>query len=271
MYSIGVTAREMSQETLRILEDGAYRAPSGAMVSIRAATEQAVAGSVLYRPAEVDDLVTPSPGRPRLETTDETTHAAARRLVVAERAAGVALLNYASARKPGGGFVDGARAQEEDVCRASALYPCLLGQHEHYEVNRRQRSFLYTDHVIFSPQVPFFRDAAGALLEAPFLASVITAAAPNAGEHLRREPHAYAELDAALRRRAGMVLGVARRHAARTVVLGAWGCGVFRNDAHRVADAFAHWIELLGGAFDRAVFAVPRGPNHAAFAARFAA
>ncbi|MEO0601399.1 MAG: TIGR02452 family protein, partial [Myxococcota bacterium] len=81
------------------------------------------------------------------------------------------LLNFASARNPGGGFINGARAQEEDIARASGLYPCLLQAPVYYDANRETRSLLYTDHLTYSPRVPFVRERNRRLLETPFLAS----------------------------------------------------------------------------------------------------
>ncbi|MEM8808732.1 MAG: TIGR02452 family protein, partial [Cyanobacteria bacterium P01_G01_bin.38] len=46
---------------------------------------------------------------------------------------------------------------------------------------------MYTDHVIYSPKVPWFRTQSRNLLEDVFFASVITAPAPNAGQILRRD------------------------------------------------------------------------------------
>ena len=87
---------------------------------------------------------------------------------------------------------------------------------------------------------------------------MITAPAPNAGVVLSRESDALPRIEAALRRRAGLVLAVAADNGHRTVLLGAWGCGVFRNDPALVADAFGKWLESdkFAGAFDRAVFAI---------------
>src|SRR5262249_60941792 len=104
---------------------------------------------------------------------------AARRLYEDEGEQNAVALNFASARNPGGGFLGGAKAQEEDLARRSALYACLLTQRPYYDANRAERSLLYTDHIIYSPSVPFFRDRALDLVESPFCASIITAPAPN--------------------------------------------------------------------------------------------
>ena len=48
---------------------------------------------------------------------------------------------------------------------------------------------------------------------------------------------------------------VAAAHGHRTLVLGAWGCGVFRNDPHTVASAFAGALREVGQ-FDRVIFAI---------------
>lgn len=265
----------MAEETVRILERGEYVAPSGRTVQMDEQVARAVQGTVLYRPGEPSAPQGPGSGRapPRIEVTDEKTGQAARRLVEEEGVAEVLALNFASAKNPGGGFLGGARAQEEDLARCSALYPCLLAQPDYYTVNRAEPSLLYTDHLIYSPQVPFFRDERGDLLERPFLVSLLTAPAPNAGEALRRDPGEGPRIQETLRRRALSVLRVAAHQGQKTLVLGAWGCGVFRNDPHAVAEAFAQALEALAGHFERVVFAVyePRGqgPNLRAFRERW--
>jgi uncharacterized protein (TIGR02452 family) len=86
---------------------------------------------------------------------------------------------------------------------------------------------------------------------------VITAPAPNAGQQLMRDPDAGAAIEEALRRRAGYVLALAAHMGHRALVLGAWGCGVFRNDPAQVAGAFGTHLEgALAGAFERVVFAI---------------
>jgi uncharacterized protein (TIGR02452 family) len=194
----------------------------------------------------------------RIEVTAETTAEAARRLVEREGEARVVALNFASAKHPGGGFLGGAKAQEEDLARCSALHACLVTQRAYYDENRACGSMLYTDYIIHSPDVPFFRDESLALLATPFLVSIITAPAPNAGEELKRNPGARRQIRAALERRADFVLRVAAAEQHETLVLGAWGCGVFRNDPTEVADVFARCLESarFRGAFRRVVFAV---------------
>lgn len=119
-------------------------------------------------------------GAPLVEVTGETTQVAARRLVQDEGCADLSLLNYASARNPGGGFINGAKAQEEDVARCSGLYPCVVTQLDaYYAINRAQRSLLYTHHLIYSPGVPFFRTRSRDLLAKAFEAAVITAPPPT--------------------------------------------------------------------------------------------
>jgi len=205
---------------------------------------------------------------PRIEVSAETTAAAARRLFTEGTA--VAALNFASAKNPGGGFLGGAKAQEEDLARCSALYPCLLTQRAYYDENRACESMLYTDHIIYAPSVPFFRDDRLDLVEEPYLCSMITAPAPNAGEALRRDPGARPAISRALARRAAKVLAVAAAEQERCLVLGAWGCGVFRNDPAEVAAVFAAALAgpRFAGAFDRIVFAIhDRTPTRATLTA----
>lgn len=265
-----MSLKRVASENLAFCEEGSYVAPSGRTVDLRVAVERAVSGTVLYAPGELDLFAPVASGvEARVEVTGESTGEAGRRLVVEEGVADVVALNFASARNPGGGFITGAKSQEEDLARASALYPCLVTQWGYYEANREERSFAYTDHVIYSPRVPFFRTERWALVEEPWLMSVVTAPAPNAGE-ARRHGEGERVVREALRRRAGLVLKVMASQGHRTAVLGAWGCGVFRNDPAEVADAFAVWLRgEMAGVFERVVFAVYErgggGPNREAF------
>lgn len=254
-----MSLKGIAAQTLEIIERGYYLNTLGERVELAHEIERAVEGTVLYRPAELKRLLgAPSPGagRARIEVCNETTQVAAERL--ARERDDVVMLNFASAKNAGGGFINGAKAQEEDLARSSALYACLVEQREYYDSNRREPSMLYTDHLIYSPSVPFFRVRNRELIDTPFFASVITAPAPNAGEHLRRHPNGHADVETSLRRRAGYVLAVAKAQGHRCLVLGAWGCGVFRNDPALVAKTFATWLddEQFANSFDHVELAV---------------
>lgn len=263
---------ERAHENLSIFEAGFYLAPDGTRVELRAALEEAKRGTRLYAPTELPAGIGGPSRAPRIEVTGEKTTAAARRLVEREGLRAVAALNFASGVNPGGGFLLGARAQEEDLCRDSGLYPCLLTQPEFYEANRREGPALCTDALIYSPNVPFFRGDDGALLTKPFPVSILTSPAPNAHHAQEWAPSALPHIPETLRRRMRQVLAVAVEQGHRNLVLGAWGCGAFRNDPVLVASLFAEALTAVGP-FDRVVFAVyePRGegPNLDAFRKQF--
>ncbi|MEU2052404.1 TIGR02452 family protein [Streptomyces bungoensis] len=237
--------RGIAARTEEIVAAGAYRAPDGRTVSLGAALAAARAGTRMYGPEPV-----PVPEARETETvvevTGESSLEAARRLAGAP----VAVLNFASARNPGGGYLNGAQAQEEALCRASALYTCLLEARGFYDHHRAHRDPFYSDRVIHSPAVPVFGDDRGGLLPEPYLAGFLTAAAPNAGVVRRTAPERAGELPAALARRAERVLETAAAQGYRRLVLGAWGCGVFQNDPAQVAGAFRGLLGP-GGRFAR--------------------
>ena len=165
----------------------------------------------------------------RAQITNETTLGASRRLV--ERGTRPLALNFANGVSPGGGFLSGARAQEEVLCRSSALYPTLVGD-PMYEEHRQRPTPDSTEWAIYSPDVPVFRTDDGTALPKPWLLSFITCVAPyvpaigqpQAGDLLRRRIH--------------RVLEIARAYGHSSLVLGARGCGAFENDPHRTAVDF---------------------------------
>ncbi|MEM7010203.1 MAG: TIGR02452 family protein [Verrucomicrobiota bacterium] len=250
--------RVIAQKTVEICESG-YYLMDGEPVSIAESLAAAKSGTKLYRPEDFNNLAdTPMGGEfPKIEVVNQTTFTGARQLLD-EGADRVCSLNFASAKNPGGGFLNGSQAQEESLARASGLYPCLEEALEYYEKNRISGTCLYTHHIIYSPQVPVFRDDEDELLEEPWLSSIITAPAPNAGAIRKNEPKRKSEILPVLAERTARVLEIARLNGERNLLLGAWGCGVFRNDPAQVADTFYELLQAkhLANAFDRIRFAV---------------
>ena len=239
--------RAIARETVEIAERGWYHDPQGTEVHVDVGP--AVSSTRLYLPADDVPAAVPGPGG-RIEVTSESTLAAARRL-----GGDVAALVFASARKPGGGFLNGREAQEESIARASALYPCLRAADDFYDHHRAHDDLTYSDRVIYSPCVPVFRDDDGNLLPEPYEVSFLTAAAPNLTAILQNQPGRADGVPLALLRRTIRVLHVAASHGHRRLVLGAWGCGVFGNDPATVARIFA--LALRDNRFfEHVVFAV---------------
>jgi uncharacterized protein (TIGR02452 family) len=258
----------IAAETVQILSQGAYIGPSGKTVALNPGLQDSVNGTRLFDPGQLAKLAAATPtsrGRPRVSVVNGTTLSAARRLHESHGAERVALLNFASARNPGGGFLWGSQAQEESLARASGLYASLSRMTEYYEANRHHRSAFYTDHVIHTPRVPVFRDDHDRLLDDPWFVSMITAPAVNAGAVRKNEPENRSQIRDVMGRRIGYVLALAAHLGRDALVLGAWGCGVYANDPSEVAGLFAE--HLLGEgryaeAFSEVVFAVLDRKGH---------
>jgi uncharacterized protein (TIGR02452 family) len=260
--------KSLAGENENIIAAGSYVNRRGTRVELGAAVAAACQGTRSYRPEQTRQIFEEQAAKAAdassrhetvFEVTGETSTVAGQRLALAEGTADVAILNFASARNPGGGYLGGARAQEEDLCRSSALYTTLLEARDYYDAHRTNRDTRYSHRVIFSPGVPVYRDNATRLLDAPYQVSYLTSPAPNAGALAKLEPAAVGEVGALLAERAGRVLAVAARHGVRTLVLGAWGCGVFRNEPTVVARTFRKLLAdggVFEGGFARVVFAV---------------
>jgi uncharacterized protein (TIGR02452 family) len=188
------------------------------------------------------------------EVTHETSLSAILRLQDEEN---VMCLNFASAKNPGGGFLNGALAQEESLAIASSLYASQMDNFEFYETHRNMKSCVYTDSMIYSPNVPFFRNDKGELLENSVLCSVITAAAVNYGVVKRREASKAKRIATIMRLRIEKMLALALLHKNDTLILGAWGCGVFQNDPVLIAQLFKEALETtFKHQFKKVVFAI---------------
>jgi uncharacterized protein (TIGR02452 family) len=246
----------VAQETLRILRDGRYSV-CGKTIDLAGDIADSNERSVLIssnEAAQICEDFSPQSGSPLIELRDESTLAELIRLH-GQGVESPGVLNFASAKNPGGGFIDGAWAQEESLAAASSLYDCQVKHPAYYETNRACKSMIYTDCAIWSPDAPFFRNDSGSLLLQPVKASVLTLPAVNYGQAiLKGEDPEIAK--AAMKRRMKIALAIFAAKGCDVIVLGAYGCGVFRNDP---ADVALWWEELLlkyAGNFSRIIFAV---------------
>lgn len=244
-------AAELGRQTVSIVDQGWYETPACRRVEISALVRAARNGTVAYPPdAQLADVAA---GRfeTQIDVRNETTLDAARLLL--ENHDDVVILNFASAKHPGGGFLNGARAQEEYLARSSALYACIRDQ-PMYRYHAERPDPFYSDYCIYAPRVPIIRDDAGELLEEPYAVSVITAAAVNA----RHVPtNRRSEISPTMRRRIERVLTIGRIHGYEAIVLGAWGCGAFGNDTPMIAQLFFDALQgTFRGAYRHVKFAI---------------
>lgn len=174
------------------------------------------------------------------------------------------ILNFASAKYPGGGVRHGSIAQEEDICRNTLLYFYL----QTYESSYASGKFVGTDHllddfVIYSFAVPTVKPD----LTLGECNDYITSAAPD----LRLLGNATLDRDGKTQlhrtwiRRVMGVLGAAKKHGAKELVLGPWGCGVFKNDPKFVAWCFEIMLDHYGAGFEYITFLVPDDVNYEQF------
>jgi len=255
-------AAELGQSAMRAAVSGTYVTRDGHEVVWRDLVQAACAGKRSISPeSSLSHDSRAGFVETRIQVTNETTLGAARRL--ADGGMDPLALNFANGVQPGGGFLTGARAQEETLCRSSALCATLVGD-PMYRAHRIRTHSDSTDWVIYSPDVPVFRRDDGTELEEPWLLSFLTCAAPYApalGQPLAGN---------LLQERIHRVLAVARACGHDTLVLGAWGCGAFKNDVARTARDFRHALETeFDGAFSEVVFAITDWSPNRMFLAPF--
>lgn len=180
-------------------------------------------------------------------------------LVLGDRAheGRVCVLDFASYRNPGGKFIEGSSAQEEALCHDSFLYNVLSSERIRNLFYFPHKSTIhwgcYTNDMIYVPEVRFFDT---------IKPDVIVCAAPNKKAAMRYYKVDPAFADKCMRERCDAVLGVAAHKQVDTLILGAFGCGVFGNDPSVVAEAFKTLLaEKYHGCFGVVIFAVPDEKN----------
>ena len=157
------------------------------------------------------------------------------------------VLNFASATNPGGGVVWGSTAQEECLCRCSTLYANLMHHKmwdKFYGPHREENNPLYNDDCIYTPDVVVFKTdtvrPALMPIEDWWHVNVITCAAPNLRNDRDGTPRVTVsdtELKELHIKRMRRILSIAASKGNEVVILGAYGCGAFKNPPEVVAEA----------------------------------
>jgi uncharacterized protein (TIGR02452 family) len=168
------------------------------------------------------------------------------------------VLNFASAKNPGGGFLKGSLAQEEALAVSSDLYNSQLQVRELYDINRNCRTALYTHNMIYSKGITFIRDGKLKFVSSPARANVLTAPAVNAGAYYKNERGNKTTVLAIMEQRIRYILNIFASKGDHTIILGAYGCGVFGNDVVDIANIFRKLLVDAGMEkhFKHIIFAV---------------
>jgi uncharacterized protein (TIGR02452 family) len=259
------------RSTLEVVRDRRYEAGGHTVaLDLNGEYEKLARETVFY--SSTDELVVPAERRNRFETSVTVENADCLR--VAHRIGGEgsmpAVLNMANRHTPGGGVLDGAGAQEENLFRRTALLLSLYPFGEHhaeYELEPGPRGQRYPipceSGGIYSPPTAVFRSSERtgyAFLSRPFFVAFLTVPAISDPELVEREGRLW--LSEAMAegtvRKIRAILRIAARHGHADLVLSAFGCGAFRNPPHHVARLFRETLAEgeFAGVFRRVVFAV---------------
>lgn len=250
--------KNLAETTLRIIQTGNYEV-NGKTITVKEEIGDCVFDTKTYSPEALDLLVQKFTKEEGPEAKVTVMHGSTIEAILNYHDdLKTAVLNFASAKNPGGGFMGGAIAQEESLARSSSLYASQTKDLTLYNYNKKNASFLYSDYMIYSPEVVFWMNDEGEFLEKPVLADVITSPAPNRGAMLQHgRKSEITELEVVFKNRMDKVFALAKSKGVERLVLGAWGCGVFKNDYEDVAAYFAQLIaEKYRYSFKEIVFAI---------------
>ena len=226
----------------------------------------------VFHPADDYPELREAKGEGRITVTNSKTFQAAMEQSKAHPGKRIAVLNFASPTNPGGGVKRGSSAQEESLCRCSTLYPTIDRRwlwDKYYTPNRNAHDPVGSDACIYSSGVVICKTDDSIPVRLPpeefVTVDVLTCAAPNLRERpwnpynpgsgsavsLTKEQQYEIHLS-----RAKHILHIAASHGAEILILGAFGCGAFRNDPEAVAAAYWDALAEYGKYFDEIEFAV---------------
>ncbi|RME86016.1 MAG: TIGR02452 family protein [Planctomycetota bacterium] len=258
---------KLAQETLQILNQGYYINAKGQKINIQKEIKESVEKARFIPPDEYlfsESSIVSSPENAIVEeiyptqiSVEEKSSLQAAKDWWDQGIRRILLLNFASATNPGGGFLVGANAQEESLARSSSLFATLVKfQKEFYDLHKVHKAPYYSHAMILSPSVVVFRNHEGDLLEKPYFMDILTAPAVNCYTPEAVNPEKVQKI---MKTRAGKILKLVSSLEYTHLILGAWGCGAFRNSPEMVAQIFGDLLLPPGpfyGMFRKISFAI---------------
>lgn len=171
-------------------------------------------------------------------------------------------LNFASGTRPGGGVINGAKAQEESLCRASTLYKVLTEESGNIYDNFYNYNKIFkgvsSSRCVYTPNITIFKKDDHfnneLLKENEWVnVDILTYAAPN----LKNVDVSDNDVFDIFRERIDLIFNVAKENLIDVLILGAFGCGAFHNNPVIVSKVFKELIEKYKYNFKNIIFAIP--------------
>lgn len=249
------------EHTFQLVDSGGYRSPSGQWQDLMQ-TEKVIRGSRIYTsPLDASSVPAIPEGESVITVENKDCLLAAEELVRA--GFNPAVLNMANRTTPGGGVLDGAGAQEENICRRSELYFAL----EHFSLPQAPVGYpMDRNHGgIYTPLATVFRATESTgyeLMDSPFRVSFVSVPAINRPD-LTPSGDLTPAMTAGTLNKIRTILRIALLHGHDSIVLSAFGCGAFRNPPHHIARLFHSTLkspEFLNK-FKRITFAIIEDHN----------
>jgi uncharacterized protein (TIGR02452 family) len=175
----------------------------------------------------------------------------------------VMIINMANANHPGGGYKNGAGAQEENLCRRSNLSDCVEESRSQYPIpdtgaHYVQNLYLFRkgedDHYALMSSTLEFSCVGVAAIRDPILEN----GSLNSSDEKRT------------RRKIDTLLNVALANGHTRIILSALGCGAFHNPPHQIATLFKEALQSsqFKNKFEIVMFAIyddHNGTNYSPF------
>ena len=156
------------------------------------------------------------------------------------------VLNMASHVHPGGGVENGAKSQEECLFRCSNLF----------ETMDKKFYPLEDDCCLYTTNALFFKDVYYNYIWAVTVDVISIAAFDLNLSHGRRSK--IADYERMTKNKIRLMCSLPAQHEAKNLILGAWGCGAFKNDPEKIANYFKEILieEGYSSLYDNVIFAV---------------
>lgn len=249
--------KRIAVENKEIYSNGFYTNGNGLKVDIKEDTHYSICNTKYYRDIEISK---PVKNKNKFLVENNIIYSGTIDCILKLRKDGengnIIALNFASATTPGGGYLNGSSAQEESICRASMIYPCLTKDMSMYKENKLNYTPLYSDKMKYSPNVPIIRNDNGELIDDYVVASFVTSPAVNR-KVAKKMLFSDLEINRVMNIRIRKILSLSLKYNPSVIVLGAFGCGVFGNKKEVVYKLFEDAInELIPLENVKVIFAV---------------